>query len=348
MAELNEKCKCRICGDENAVINKYTENGIAFYGCLICGKYILTRSASTMLNDMYANHSNKSNYQNMLGAYLFYNKIKDRYAFIGTESEFEHYKNYNPQSSAFLVEPETVNIWYPNTFSERIDKIMLYFNKKTRYIGETLKICYINLVDVFFIETEGGMNAINTKCHDSFVSQIKYYIDYLSDTGLVNILDVDTRSLWSKNIGIQITPKGYEKIYDLLKTQANNKHVFVAMRFGDTTRELREKIKDGIRLAGYEPRIMDEIEHNHQIVPEMLYEIKNSRFVVAELSHHNNGAYYEAGYAYGLNKEVIHICSKEALENELHFDVAQINTIVYTDIDEIPEKLKNRIRATII
>ena len=78
------------------------------------------------------------------------------------------------------------------------------------------------------------------------------------------------------------------------------------------------------------------------------YEIKNSRFVIAELSHHNNGAYYEAGYAYGLNKEVIHICSEEALNNELHFDVKQVNTITYKNVDEIPEKLKRRIKATII
>ena len=99
---------------------------------------------------------------------------------------------------------------------------------------------------------------------------------------------------------------------------------------------------------GYNVRIMDEIEHNHQIVPEMLYEIRNSRFVIAELSNHNNGAYYEAGYALGLGKEVIHICKKSELASGLHFDVAQVNTIVYDDINEIPEKLKKRIQATIL
>ena len=100
-------------------------------------------------------------------------------------------------------------------------------------------------------------------------------------------------------------------------------------------------------LKGFNVRIMDEIEHNHQIVPEMLYEIRNSRFVIAELSHHNNGAYYEAGYALGLGKEVIHICDKKELKSGLHFDVAQVNTIFYDSIDEIPEKLRKRIEATI-
>ena len=32
----------------------------------------------------------------------------------------------------------------------------------------------------------------------------------------------------------------------------------------------------------------------------------------------------------------------------LHFDVKQVNTITYKNVDEIPEKLKRRIKATII
>lgn len=119
------------------------------------------------------------------------------------------------------------------------------------------------------------------------------------------------------------------------------------MQFGVETEELRKKIKESIQEAGYEPVIMDEVEHNHQIVPEMLYQIRNSKFVIAELSHHNNGAYYEAGYALGLGKEVIHICKESELKNGLHFDVAQVNTIVYETIDDLPDKIVKRIKATI-
>lgn len=348
MAEIKERCKCRICGDENATMTYDTDGEREYLICPICGKYILPFSSTYLLNEQYKNSSSKVYDKHKLTSYLFYNKVDKKYSFIGTESTFEQYMKNNPLTEALLVTPEMVENWYPITFSERIDKIMLYLNQKTGCIGEILRISYINLLDVFFIDTKSGINAIKTECSFSFISQINYYLNYLSMTEQIKIFEDDMLPSWSKIVGIQITPKGFEKIYDLLKTQAKNKNVFIAMRFGDATHELREKIKEGIRLAGYEPRIMDEIEHNHQIVPEMLYEIKNSRFVVAELSHHNNGAYYEAGYAYGLNKEVIHICSEEALKNELHFDVAQINTITYADINEIPEKLKNRIQATIV
>ena len=44
---------------------------------------------------------------------------------------------------------------------------------------------------------------------------------------------------------------------------------------------------------------------------------------------------------------MIHICDKKELNSGLHFDVAQVNTIFYDSIDEIPKKLQKRIEATI-
>ena len=69
-----------------------------------------------------------------------------------------------------------------------------------------------------------------------------------------------------------------------------------------------------------------------------------SRFVVVDLTHRNNGAYFEEGYAMGLGKTVIQLCKKGV---ELHFDIAQINTIMWEDEKDIPLRLKNRIEATI-
>ena len=112
---------------------------------------------------------------------------------------------------------------------------------------------------------------------------------------------------------------------------------------------MRKVLKQAILKAGYFSILIDEVQYNGQIVPEMLYQIRESRFVIAELSHHNNGAYYEAGYALGLGKEVVHICEEEAMSNKLHFDVKQVNTITYKadDLDGLKEKLIKRIQATI-
>lgn len=116
------------------------------------------------------------------------------------------------------------------------------------------------------------------------------------------------------------------------------------MKFGNDTNSLREAIRKGIVDAGYLAIFIDEVEHNEFITPELLKHIKDSKFVVVDLSHQNNGAYFEEGYAMGLGKSVIQLCQKDV---NLHFDIAQKNTIIWGTEDEIPQRLKNRIIATI-
>ena len=63
-----------------------------------------------------------------------------------------------------------------------------------------------------------------------------------------------------------------------------------------------------------------------------------------DLTHQNNGAYFEEGYAMGLEKPIIQLCQKD---EKLLFDIAQKNTIMWDTEEVIPLMLKNRIIATI-
>ena len=116
------------------------------------------------------------------------------------------------------------------------------------------------------------------------------------------------------------------------------------MQFGEDTKSLREAIRKGITDAGYIAILIDEVQHNDFITPELLKHIRDSKFVVVDLSHQNNGAYLEEGYAMGLGKPVIQLCRKNT---KLHFDIAQKNTIKWETEDDIPKRLENRILATI-
>lgn len=324
---------CMLCGSKNAELG-YSDNdklsGYQFYICPSCGRYIIPESSYFLLNEALSQGQPNLYDKVKLRAYLLYNKIENRNAFIGTQDAYEAYLKINPDSEAFPVTKETVENWYPKTFAEKIDYLLIYLHNRTAYEGDYLSEKVLERA-IFY---SASLSETIDKDYEKGV-QFDYVVKFL----LKNDLIVGNSDI------IQLTPKALERIYELQKYHVNNKNVFVAMKFGPDTQALREKIKEG--LNGYNVRIMDEIEHNRQIVPEMLYEIRNSKFVIAELSNHNNGAYYEAGYALGLGKEVIHICKKSEMSNGLHFDVAQVNTIVYDNIDEIPEKLKKRIRATI-
>lgn len=298
-------------------------DGCELYECPNCGRYII------------ADYTTFEGDKHKIMSFLFYNKSKNVNwtCFLGNEEQYKQYlKDRQSDIEISNITSQMVEEWYPNTFKDKVDLILLKLDEFSEYEGAYI---YINdfAKQLFFCK---DIRAKAVQEDYDITVQIEYMIDYLTNNELLI------------NVGggcFQLTPKAYERIYVLQKYQKTNRNVFVAMKFGKDTEQLKEKIKAG--LAGFNVRIMDEIEHNHQIVPEMLYEIKNSKFVIAELSNHNNGAYYEAGYALGLGKEVIHICAKSELTSGLHFDVKQVNTICYDNIDEIPEKLKKRIKATI-
>lgn len=131
--------------------------------------------------------------------------------------------------------------------------------------------------------------------------------------------------------------------------------VFVAMWFGvkekkedgdKTEEEMRrmydEGIKPAVEDAGYRVTRVDLVEHNEWIMDQVMAGIRAAPFVVADFTGHRNGVYFEAGFARGLGKTVIHTCEKEDLE-KAHFDTQQLNHVLWTTPDELRKKLHLRI-----
>ncbi|NQT61939.1 MAG: hypothetical protein HQ556_03175 [Candidatus Marinimicrobia bacterium] len=147
----------------------------------------------------------------------------------------------------------------------------------------------------------------------------------------------------------RITPKGWAIVHELESNSINSKQGFVAMDF---TEELKpiffNGIRPGIEGAGYGAKILHDHPHNNWIADEIMTQIRRSRFMVADVSTHNQGVYFEAGFALGLGIPVIWICTKDEFKKR-HFDTAQINTIKYTEdnLSGLIKELKHRIENTI-
>lgn len=344
---MDKKINCKIC-DSACDEDKCSFDGERhFINCPICGTYVLPltstiRKDNKSIVDFGAVYDFKK-----LTTYLYHHKNNQMWAFIGSEEVLKQYKTKAPRARIFLVTPETVDNWYPKTFEEKVNIILLQWAKQSKFTGDSVRINIAEFNSFFLL--------YNTPNSDDWKRELKFILGYLCSEEIIESpISMDKFGDYITGVMLRgfatftLSAKGWSKVYDLQKNHYSSKKAFVAMKFGDETIELRNMIRKGVEAAGYEAIFMDEIEHNRQIVPEMLNAIKTSRFVVAELSHHNNGAYYEAGYAHGLNKEVIHICSEEALTKDLHFDVEQICCVKYTKLDQIPERLKNRIDATIL
>jgi hypothetical protein len=123
---------------------------------------------------------------------------------------------------------------------------------------------------------------------------------------------------------------------------------FCAMWFNPSVRFIYdEAISKAIKDAGYEPFRVDGKEHNNRIDDEIVANIKSAKFMVADLTGHRGGVYYEAGLAHGLGLEVIFTCKEK---RATHFDIRQYNTIFWNpnNMADFREKIKNRILASSI
>lgn len=333
---------CFVCGAQASKMTK-TDPVKHFYMCPVCGRY-----------EYYPTYGELDKFNfNHLGAYLAYNGFHQtareyRYFTTLSKEKCDEYKNDfdkgdKEHGHPVRLEKENVENWYPKTFSEKVDQILLYLNSRINHMGESIILKKEEMFSCLFVDRFDYKDERNEgRTDDAMKAQATYMIKYLVDRGYIIAAETWTGGEYDRPLSL--APDGYARVESLQKNASDGKKVLVAMKFGDETLKLRDAIRKGIENAEYIATFIDEVEHNEFITPELLKHIKDSKFVVVDLSHQNNGAYFEEGYAMGLGKPVIQLCQKDV---RLHFDIAQKNTIIWEKEEDISERLSSRIKATI-
>ena len=126
----------------------------------------------------------------------------------------------------------------------------------------------------------------------------------------------------------------------------------MAMKFGEERLDnvFEDIFKPAVAKAGFELFTVKDMPKAGLIDDRIRVDIQSSDFLVADLTHDNYGAYWEAGYAEGLGKPVIYTCEKKKFdEHQTHFDTNHHLTVLWDEADPIPagENLKITIRATL-
>ena len=221
---------------------------------------------------------------------------------------------------------------------ERADRLLKTIEEEIQYNGQLFHI------SEDWIPVSESIN----------IDEVRFLASYLESQGW---LSADRERATAKHgAAYQLTVEGHIHLSKLKRANPGSTRAFVAMWFGEPDGERAsmdnayQSMELAIREAGYDPVRIDKLNHLNKIDDEIVAEIRRSRFVVADFTQGESGArggvYFEAGFAKGLNIEVIFTCRKGSIE-KVHFDTRQYRHIVWETPEELRTELLNSIRANI-
>lgn len=246
---------------------------------------------------------------------------------------------------------------YPASFPEKLDRILMNIARLTDFnplhqTGST-KLSHA----AFFLEEDVNYG------YDASIDMV---LELLKNEGLI-----EYSYNHEQDFCVNLTLQGAILAVELNSKTSDSKNAFLAMWFDGTTDHYKTSVHAAVTAAGYSLQVVNEVHHNDYIMDKVLNLIKESRFVIADLTCApeavangtpskgvRGGVYLEAGYAKGLCKQVIFTCHDDAdSRNRIHFDVKQVNTVFWNHSEggaikafgqhDFAEYLKERIIATV-
>src|SRR5262245_19797371 len=154
------------------------------------------------------------------------------------------------------------------------------------------------------------------------------------------------------NMMFELKMPGWARYEELNRTSPDSRTAFMAMKFGDDelNRVVAECFKPAVRRTGFELRLLTDQQPAGLIDNQIRAAILSARFVIADLSHGNHGAYWEAGFAEGKALPVIYTCRRATWhETKTHFDTNHLLTILW-ELDNLKQaeiEMVATIRATL-
>lgn len=116
----------------------------------------------------------------------------------------------------------------------------------------------------------------------------------------------------SGTVDVRLTGDGWRRYEELQRLSPESRTAFMAMKFGHPRSDtmFRDHFIRAVDATGFKLQRLDTRPKAGLIDARMEVEIRTAKFLVADLTHGNRGAYWEAGFAAGLGKHVFYTCEK--------------------------------------
>lgn len=315
--------KCPVC---NSDVNKPQESrthDMLLYSCLRCGDYWVEGLLPSTLPSLLKNDTQK--------IAVLSHWIRTQHETVIKESAKDQ-----AHRKLIILDEELVNrilSQEPPNPAEQADNIVRWLGSKPR--GELIAVQPQNLLSIIGSATS---------------EELRFVIDYLISAGLVH---GHTHAVGGLTGSITLSFEGWQYYEELKRGAVDSRKAFMAMPYGvaELDKIVKETFKPAVEKTGFDlSPLIDRPQPAGLIDDRLRVEIQTSRFLIADLTHENAGAYWEAGYAEGLGKPVIYTCAKNKFDKEPpHFDTNHHLTIIWQaeKPQEAAEELKATIRATL-
>lgn len=271
-----------------------------------------------------------------------------KYTISGTAEAIAERKNKSAELSGWLRERTLLGIEIPMLTSSFLEEVIKTLPSYSPLEKQNKLLKAIELLTAY----PGREVVLIPECEVSLAwaqnkEEFKYYLKSLMDRGLIEIANSEKRSLSDPLYPMVVTAAGWEHLEKDETNLTAKTQGFVAMSFDKALLPVYENaIAPAIESTGYRPYRVDSKPHIERIDAKIIAEIKNSRFIVADVTQQKAGVYYEAGFAHGLRIPVIWCVRRDDLDN-VHFDTRQYNHILWETEEELKVKLRDVILATI-
>ena len=221
----------------------------------------------------------------------------------------------------------------PRTVREKSNTLLQYIESKT-YPGSEI---------MFDAKTDYPL----AYCRDA--TEFSFLLKTLAERNEITTKDILTNKNHDGKVLVQarLEPQGWIHLESLANLRPDSRKVFVAMSFDPNLKYIfNDGIKPACEANGFEAIRVDNQQFNEVVYDKIVAGIRESRFVIADVTQQKTGVYFEGGFAKGLGLTVIWTWKCDE-ESKPHFDIQHFNHIHWKTVEELKEKLDLRIRATI-
>jgi len=182
-------------------------------------------------------------------------------------------------------------------------------------------------------------------------SELLFCLRYLSDKGLIEEdASAQRKGQPGGTLAYRLTPAGWAALDTSLLPSAQPLAA-VSLAFDKETDTVwTQGLSAGIQTAGYTAVRIDSREHGNKITDELIVELRRASIVVADLTGQSPLAYFTAGLALGLGKQVFWTCEEaEARDKKLCLESRQYVVTTWTrdKLGEFANRLAQRIEAAL-